>query len=190
MRAQTPTQPPAAPQTDAPAQPTQPAPEPTPSAAASQASTSPAAPQGGTIRGTVIAGTVGKTGGVPLPGVAVTATNTLTGKKYAAATGIDGAYAMTIPRNGRYVVRAELAGFAPATKEVVLNASEAMAGITLVQTSDFGMQLASRAAAAEAKQEAAANPTTLGRGTQNLRHKREQRCCHADAGQSWTVRHR
>ena len=84
----------------------------------------PAAPQGGTIRGTVIAGTVGKPGGVPLPGVAVTATNTLTGKKYAAATGIDGTYAMTIPHNGRYVVRAELAGFAPVTQEVMLNASD------------------------------------------------------------------
>lgn len=126
------------------------------------------APQGGTIRGTIVAGTAGKPGGVPLPGVAVTATNTLTGKKYAAATGIDGSYAMSIPRNGRYVVRAELAGFAPVTQEVVLNASEAMAGITLVKTSDFGLQLASRAAAAEARQEAAASGTSMGRGTQNL----------------------
>src|SRR5215472_372035 len=75
---------------------------------------------------------------------------------------------MAIPRNGRYVVRAELAGFAPVTHEVVLNASEAMAGITLVQTSDFGMELASRAAAAEAKQEAAANAPAQARGTQNL----------------------
>ena len=167
--AQTPA--PATTQTAAPSapatQPAQPAATPT---ATSQSSAPPAAPQGqgGTIRGTIIAGSVGKPGGVPLPGVAVTATNTLTGKKYAAATGIDGTYAMTIPRNGRYVVRAELAGFAPVTKEVVLNASESMAGIMLVQTSDFGMQLASRAAAAEARQEAAASGTALGRGTQNL----------------------
>jgi trimeric autotransporter adhesin len=171
LGAQTPT--PAATQTGTPsapaAQPAQPAPESAaPSASSSQASTSPSAPQGGTIRGTIIAGTVGKAGGIPLPGVAVTATNTLTGKKYAAATGIDGTYAMTIPRNGRYVVRAELAGFAPATQEVVLNASQALAGITLVQTSNFGMQLASRVAAAEARQEAATNGTALGRGTQNL----------------------
>ncbi len=158
LGAQTPTPPSAATQTGA------------PSASTAQASTSPPAQQaqGGIIRGTIIAGTVGKAGGVPLPGVAVTATNTLTGKKYAAATSIDGAYAMTIPRNGRYVVRAELAGFAPVTQEVVLNASEAMAGITLVKTSDFGMQLASRVAAAEAKQEAAASATALGSGTQNL----------------------
>ncbi len=98
----------------------------------------------------------------------MTATNTLTGKKYAAATSIDGTYAMTIPRNGRYVVRAELAGFAPVTQEVVLNAGDATAGAALVKTSDFGMQLASRAAAAEARQEAAASSAALGRGTQNL----------------------
>src|ERR1035441_10108463 len=55
-----------------------------------------AAPQGGNIKGTVKAGTV------PLPGVAVTATNTLTGKKYATTTDIDGAYEMAVPRNGRY----------------------------------------------------------------------------------------
>lgn len=171
MGAQTPTPAPAG-QPGAPSAPTaqsaQPAAEPTTSVSISQASAPPAAPQGGTIRGTIIAGTVGKPGGIPLPGVAVTATNTLTGKKYAAATAIDGTYAMTIPRNGRYVVRAELAGFAPVTQEVVLNASEAMAGIMLVKTSDFGMQLASRVAAVEAKQEAAANATALGRGTQNL----------------------
>src|SRR5947209_8703076 len=45
-----------------------------------------ATPQGGTIKGTVKAGTT------PLPGVAVTATNSLTGKKYATTTDIDGVY--------------------------------------------------------------------------------------------------
>jgi hypothetical protein len=123
--------------------------------------------QGGTIRGTVIAGTVGKPGGVPLPGVAVTATNTLTGKRYAAATAIDGSYAMTIPHNGRYVVRVELAGFAPVTQEVVLNGSDATAGAALVKTSNFGLELASRAAAAEARQ-AAASGAAQGQGVQNL----------------------
>jgi len=148
---------------------TQPAAQaPGPSGAAAQTTARAPAAQGGTIRGTVVARTPGKPGGVPLPGVAVTATNTLTGKKYAAATAVDGTYAMAIPRNGRYVVRAELAGFAPVTQEVVLNASDATAGAALVKTSDFGMQLASRVAAAEAKQEAAANATAVGRGTQNL----------------------
>jgi hypothetical protein len=121
-----------------------------------QAQVTAVAGQGGTIQGRVIAGTVGKAGGVPLPGVGITAMNSLTGKKYATTTDIDGKYAMAIPRNGRYVVRAELAGFAAATAEVVLSGVEAQAanqGITIVpKGTDFGLQLASRAAAAEAKQ--------------------------------------
>ena len=128
--------------------------------------------QGGLVHGTVVAGVAGKAGGVPLPGVTVTATNTLTGRRYAAATDVDGAYTMKIPRNGRYVIRAELAGFAPATAEVVLNGAEATAAN---QTSDFGLQLASRVEAAEARADAttgsggagAANPSLL-RGLQNL----------------------
>jgi trimeric autotransporter adhesin len=115
-----------------------------------------AAVQGGTITGRVVAGTVGKAGGVPLPGVAITAMNSLTGKKYATTTDIDGKYEMTIPRNGRYVVRADLTGFAEASQEVVLNGVQAEAakqGIRIVPgATDFGMQLASRAEAAEAKQ--------------------------------------
>ncbi|AEU38599.1 hypothetical protein AciX8_4326 [Granulicella mallensis MP5ACTX8] len=136
--------------------------------------------QGGTIHGTVVAGTAGKAGGVPLPGVAITATNTLTGKKYTTSTDIDGAYAMKIPRNGRYVVRAELAGFATTTQETVLTGVEAEAAekaITIVaKPTDFGMQLASRAEAAAAKQEAAttslqgtgARGANLARGVQSL----------------------
>jgi len=117
-------------------------------ATAAPATAAPA--QGGTIAGHVVAGTAGKAGGVPLPGVAITATNSLTGKKYATSTDIDGAYAMSIPRNGRYVVRAELAGFAVVTQEVVLNGVEAEAArqsITIVpKAMDFGLELASRAA--------------------------------------------
>ena len=114
----------------------------------------PAAPQDGTIHGTVVAGTAGKPGGVPLPGVAITATNTLTGKKYVTTTDIDGNYAMKIPRNGRYVVRVELMGFAAATQEAVLTGVEVQAasqGIAIVEKpTNFGMELASKAAADEA----------------------------------------
>ena len=169
--AQTPTPAPA--QTSAPSSPAVQPPQPAaqvaaPTSSPAPAATVPAPAQGGTIRGTVVAGAAGKPGGVPLPGVAVTATNTLTGKKYAAATAIDGTYAMTIPHNGRYVVRAELAGFAVVTEEVVLNSSDATAGAALVKTSDFGLQLASRVAAAEAKEAAAASSNAQGRGTQSL----------------------
>jgi hypothetical protein len=84
-----------------------------------------------------------KAGGVPLPGVAVTATNTLTGKKYATTTDVDGAFQMDVPRNGRYVVKSELTGFAPVTQEVVVNAASENGGLP-VQTAEFKMDLASR----------------------------------------------
>ncbi len=112
--------------------------------------TAPAAPSlptapsaaGGTIRGTV------KAGNVPLPGVSVTATNTLTGKKFTTTTDVTGAYQMTIPQNGRYVVRAELAAFALATKEALLNAA------SHEQQADFSMVLASRAEQQEQREQA------------------------------------
>ena len=98
-----------------------------------------AEPQGGTIQGTV------KASGVPLPGVAVTATNTLTGKKYATTTDINGAFQMAVPRNGRYVVKTDLTGFASVTQEVVVNASSQNGGLP-TQTAEFKVDLASRVA--------------------------------------------
>jgi hypothetical protein len=107
--------------------------------------------QGGTVKGTVIAGAVGKPGGVALPGVAVTATNTLTGKKFTTSTDVDGNYAMTLPKTGRYVIRAELMGFAAATQEIVIAAADA----GTEKKAEFGLELASRAAAAAAQAETA-----------------------------------
>ena len=94
-------------------------------------------PQGGTIKGSVNAS------GVPLPGVAVTATNTLTGKKYATSTDVDGAFQMAVPHNGRYVLKTELAGFASTTQEVMVNAASENGGLPM-QTAQFKMDLASR----------------------------------------------
>jgi hypothetical protein len=92
---------------------------------------------GGTIHGTV------KDGAVPLPGVSVTASNSLTGKKYSTTTDITGTYTLAIPQNGRYVLRTEFAAFAPVTKDVLLNAS------SHEQNVDFAILLASRAAQQE-----------------------------------------
>ena len=62
-----------------------------------------------------------RSGKTPLPGVTVTAANTLTGKKYATATSSEGKFGLQgIPR-GRYVVRVEFMGFAAFTQEVALN---------------------------------------------------------------------
>src|SRR5882724_11088252 len=64
-----------------------------------------------------------KSGNMPLPGVTVTATNTLTGQKVITWTDVDGNYFLDIPSNGRYVVRTQMAAFATATQELLINAS-------------------------------------------------------------------
>ncbi|HEY6448722.1 MAG TPA: TonB-dependent receptor [Acidobacteriaceae bacterium] len=104
-----------------------------PAAATPAAATAAPVTMGGTIRGTV------KDGNIPLPGVSVTALNSLTGKRYSTTTDISGSYTLVIPQNGRYVVRTDFAAFATVTKEALLNpASHA-------QTVDFAIELASRA---------------------------------------------
>ena len=66
-----------------------------------------------------ITGTV-RSGKTPLPGVSVTASNTLTGKKFVVATSSNGSYVFTGLPRGRYVVRVEFMGFATQTQEIVL----------------------------------------------------------------------
>ena len=98
-------------------------------------------------------------GRTPLPGVTLTASNTLTGKKYSAATVSDGTYVLAGLPRGRYVLRAEFMGFATQTQEVVLN-PENPAG-----KADLELILASRAPQTNERAIAAA---LAGRGFQNL----------------------
>jgi hypothetical protein len=100
---------------------------------------------GGKLHGTV------KSGNIPLPGVTVTAQNTLTGKRYATTTDITGAWSMEIPQNGRYVLRTQFAGFAQGSGEALLNASGHDQAVS------FDLTLASRAAAQEKQQEGQQN---------------------------------
>lgn len=97
----------------------------------------PAAPAqpavGGLLHGTV------RSGRTPLPGVTVTAQNSLTGKRYTTTTDVTGAWSMVIPQNGRYVLRTEFAGFAQGAAEALLNAS------SHDRAADFDLTLASRA---------------------------------------------
>ena len=58
---------------------------------------------------------------LPLPGAAVTASNTLTGKKYSVVTDADGKFSFTGLVRGRYVLRIEFMGFSLFTRELVLN---------------------------------------------------------------------
>ncbi len=120
------------------------------------AQTPPAA--GGDISGFV------KSGNMPLPGVTVSAANTLTGQKAVTSTGDDGGYALHLAANGRYVVRAEMAAFAAATHEVLINAQNRSARV------DLDLVLLSRAqqqqTAEEQQQRQAAAATN--RGFQSL----------------------
>jgi hypothetical protein len=97
---------------------------------------------GGKLHGTI------KSGNVPLPGVTVTAQNTLTGKRYSTTTDIAGAWLLNIPQNGRYVVRTQFAAFAVGSQEALFNASSSHD-----QTLTFSLMLASRAAAQQAQQD-------------------------------------
>jgi hypothetical protein len=108
--------------------------------------------------GYVISGSV-HSGKTPLPGVSVTAANTLTGKKYTVATLSDGTFSLLGLLRGRYVVRAEFMGFATLTQEIVLN-PENPSG-----KADFEMILASRQ---QENTERAAEFATARRGFQNL----------------------
>ena len=62
-----------------------------------------------------------KSGNIPLPGVAMSAANTLTGKKYFTSTDVDGTFKISVTGKGRYVVRAEFSAFASLTQEIVIN---------------------------------------------------------------------
>ena len=108
---------------------------PAPAAASSQVPAASATLAGGLVHGTI------KAGSIPLPGVSVIATNTLTGQRYATVTDVNGNYSMTIPASGRYVLKTELAAFAPETKVALLKPT----GTTAVnQQADFTLTLASR----------------------------------------------
>ena len=95
---------------------------------------------GGKLHGTV------KSGNIPLPGVTVTAQNTLTGKRYATTTDIGGVWQLNIPQYGRYVLRTQFAAFAGESRQAVLSAT------SRDQIVNFDLILASRQAALERQQ--------------------------------------
>ncbi len=96
---------------------------------------------GGVIHGAI------KSGNTPLPGVTVTATNTLTGRRFATTSDSTGRWSMTIPQNGRYVLRTEFVAFAASTHEALLNAT------SHEQVVNFDLTLASRVAQQDAREQ-------------------------------------
>ena len=104
-----------------------------------------------------------KSGAIPLPGVTVTAQNTLTGKRYSTTSDITGAWTLSIPQNGRYVVRTQFAAFAQGSQEAVLNAS------SHDQMVNFELILASRAAELSSRRPARRPIRAMGRSSANWR---------------------
>jgi trimeric autotransporter adhesin len=78
-------------------------------------------------------------GNTKLPGVSVTAANSLTGRKVITSTDVDGSFRLDLPAKGRWVLRAEFSAFAPQTSEVVLTPAQPEA------SHDFELILLSRA---------------------------------------------
>jgi len=115
--------------------------------------------EGGIIHGVV------KSGNMPLPGATVTAANTLTGQKVTTSTDVDGSFSVQVPSDGRYVVRAQMAAFAPVTQEVRVNDANRILEANLELT------LLSRVPKTEPANPTApahAAATGAGRGFQNL----------------------
>lgn len=77
------------------------------------------------LRGTV------KSGNTPLPGVTISATNTLTGKKTITSTDIQGNYVIQTTSRGRYVIKSDFPAFATTTREAVLNPTTPTARVDL-----------------------------------------------------------
>jgi hypothetical protein len=113
----------------------------------------PPAPTTFQINGTV------NSGKTPLPGVTVTAANTLTGKKLSVATAVDGSFVFKGVPRGRYVIKVEFMGFATVTQEVVLNPDNPAGKV------DAELVLASRQQEEQANR---ANAATNARGFQSL----------------------
>ncbi len=98
-----------------------------------------------------------RSGNTPLPGVTVTAANTLTGKKYSTSTDVDGSFKLAVTGKGRYVVKADFPAFAAVTQEVLINDQNRNG------KADLAMVLLSRAQK-EAQQEQRQQIANAGRG--------------------------
>ena len=110
----------------------------------------------GEIKGTV------KSGAIPLPGVTITAANTLTGKKYITSSDVDGSFKINVSGKGRYVVRAEFSAFSPVTQEVLINEQNRNG------SADLSMILLSRAQEKAQQEQKLAQQTAGSRGMQQL----------------------
>ncbi len=110
--------------------------------------------QGGPGAACTVSGIV-TAGQTRLPGVVVTATPTSGGAPVVTSTGLDGGYTVVLPAAGAYDIKAELAAFATATRELV---AEKSCGARV----DLAMTLASRVPSSPTSASSAAHVPTMG----------------------------
>jgi hypothetical protein len=116
------------------------------------------------IRGRITAGSVA------LPGVAVTVTAALgAGAEAASSTGLDGTYVLALPGPGHYALRATLAGFAAATRDVVLGAEGCRVAADVEMVLQSRVPKPTEAAAPQAPPPAAASAAPRGPRTEGGR---------------------
>ncbi len=133
-----------------------------------QAATTSAPSAGFSVHGVI------RSGSTKLPGVSVTATHSLTGRKVITSTDVDGSFRLELPSKGRWVLRAEFSAFAVQTAELVLTPAqpEAMHDFELVLLSRVPKtaNTAGEAASQEGNGQAQAwsQPAAAGRGAQRL----------------------
>jgi len=94
-----------------------------PMAAWSQTAPPSAAPPAAVPASFAIHGVV-RSGATKLPGVSITASHSLTGRKVITSTNVDGSFHLELPGKGRWVLRAEFSAFTSQTAEVVLTPAE------------------------------------------------------------------
>jgi hypothetical protein len=122
-----------------------------------QAQTAPLTPVERVVHGVV------KSGNMPIPGAAVSATNSATKEQVNTWTDVDGSYRLRIPSDGHYTIRVQMSAFAANSQEVVFDATHQLSQES--PQANFELLLLSRAHQ-EQGQPRRANPA--GRGFQNL----------------------
>ena len=113
-----------------------------------------------------------RSGATKLPGVSITASHSLTGRKVITSTNVDGSFRLELPGKGRWVLRAEFSAFAAQTAEVMLTPEQPD------NTHDFDLVLLSRVpkvtpvegetAVANAAGQQRVTHSAAGRGAQRL----------------------
>ncbi len=73
-----------------------------------------------------------KSGGTPIPGAKVTATDPVSGNKITGWTDLDGSYALQVPAAGHYPLTVEMPAFAPLTHDVFVDATGGQGNFDLV----------------------------------------------------------